>query len=120
MREITTHHDGQGLNESIKIEADEPGPGGASHCYEAYTPEGKRVGHLQFQTGPRNVEGSTPGLTTGAVFAMLIDHLQGFQNGEFKNRETALTLTKLEEAKHWIDHRTADRARRAVLGSYQK
>lgn len=35
MREITTHHDGHGLNESIEIEADDPGPGGASHHYNA-------------------------------------------------------------------------------------
>ena len=119
MREITTHHDGFGLAESIKITADDFGPGNASHCYIASI-DGKEVARLQFQHGPRNEPGSTPGLTTAAALAMLIDHLQGFQSGEFRNRETAIALTHLEEAKLWIDHRTRERAARNVLGKYAK
>jgi len=116
MREITTHHDGHGLNESILIEAGEPGPGGASHEYQ-FSIDGNNVGYLQFQLGPRNVEGSTPGLTTAAVMAALIDHLNGFQAGDLKNRETALAITKLEEAIHWVRHRADARANRGVLGT---
>ena len=119
MRKITTHHDGHGLNESIKIEAGEPGPGGSPHSY-VFGIGGNNVGYLQFQLGPRNVEGSIPGLTTAAVMAALIDHLEGFQSGEFKNRETALAITHLQEAKHWIEHRANERARRGVLGTTAK
>jgi len=120
---ITTHHDGHGLNESIEIKANKPGPGGASHYYEFWIREGEntaRVGTLQFQEGPRNVEGSTPGLTSAAVVAALVDHLSGFQKGEYANRETALAITKLEEALHWIRHRADERASRNVLGTYAK
>ena len=37
-------------------------------------------------------------------------------NESFPCRENALTLTKIEEAIHWQDARTADRTRRAVEG----
>jgi len=119
MREIITHHDGHGLNESIKIVADEAGPGGASHSY-IFTSNYARVGSLQFQCGPRNVEGSTPGLTTAAVIAALIDHLEGFQSGEFKDRDTAIAITELENAMLRIKKRADDRAQRGVLGTYNK
>ena len=123
-REITTHHDGYGLNESIQIVADEPGPGGAAHRYQLLMVDApgsvREVGLLQFQLGPRGVEGSTPGLTVNAVLAVLIDHLQGFQSGEYKCRENALVITKLEEAMHWVRHRADARAKRGVLGTYAK
>lgn len=119
-RVIITHHDGHGLNESITIYAGEPGPGGASHAYGFWISSSMKVGELQFQLGPRNVEGSTPGLTVNAVLAALVDYLEGFQAGEFKCRENALVITKLEEAMHWVTHRADARARRGVLGTYTK
>jgi hypothetical protein len=48
---------------------------------------------------------------------MCIDRLQSFQSGDFACRENALALTKLEEALHWLDHRTKDRQRRGVEGT---
>lgn len=36
------------------------------------------------------------------------------------NRETSITITKLEEALHWQDARTADRERRQVEGTMEK
>ena len=123
-REITTHYDGFGLNEQIIIRPGPPGPGGAAHLYNFVyrCADGTEepVGYLQFQEGPRNVEGSTCGLTAAAVIAALVDHLQGFQKGPFSNRETACTITKLEEADHWLRHRAQSRAARGVLGTYQK
>jgi hypothetical protein len=112
---IVDHHDGHGLNESIEITKDEPGPGGASHHY-VFKIDGKTVGELQFQRGARNEEGSTPGLTTAAVIAALIDQMRGFQTGAFPSSEGALVITKLEEAAHWLRARADNRARRGVLG----
>lgn len=37
-------------------------------------------------------------------------------NDTFPCRENALTITKIEEAIHWQDHRTRDRQRRQVEG----
>jgi len=41
-------------------------------------------------------------------------------NSAIPNRETSITITKLEEALHWQDARTADRERRRVEGTMEK
>lgn len=125
---VRDHHDGFGLNDRIDVEAVDRDDNGVPHRYnflgktEALgevpmsQPGFWQFGFLQFQKGPRNVPGSIPGLTTDAVLVALIHHLSGFQNGPFKSRETALVITKLEEALHWSQARAKDRARRGVLG----
>lgn len=55
-------------------------------------------------------------MTTEAVLAVVGDILSDFQKGPFPSRETALVITKVEEAMHWCRHRADDRARRNVLG----
>lgn len=121
MREITTHHDGHGLNESLGIKADEqdPNAGGASHDYSVCTQDNE-VAHVQFQHGPRNVEGSVAGVTEAVLYAILIDRLQGFQAGPYACRENAIQLTKLEECLHWTKARADARAKRGVLGKNEK
>jgi hypothetical protein len=119
MRTITDHHDGHGLNESITIEADEPSNGGASHHYTLSTPN-TLVGYVQFQQGPRDVEGSIPGVTEAVVLAILIDRLRGFQSGPYACRENAIIITKLEECLHWTKARADARAKRGVLGKAEK
>lgn len=123
-REVTTHHDGFGLNEQIIIRPGPPGPGGAAHFYNfvylCQDGSEEPIGYLQFQEGPRNVEGLTCGLTATAVIAALVDHLQGFQAGPYANRETALAVTHLQDSDHWLRHRARARAARGVLGTYQK
>ena len=115
---ITTHHDGHGLNESITIWHNEPDEknGGGSHLY-VFAIDNEQIGTIQFQQGPRHEQGSTPGVTTAAVLAALIHHLSAFQAGPFKSRETALVITKLEEALHWTRARADARAKRKVLGT---
>lgn len=115
MRRIDDHHDGHGLNESIVIEADEPDQSGASHWYQLLIGN-ESVGTLQFQKGPRNVAGSTPGATEAALTTILIDRLRGFQAGPYSCRENAIQLTKLEEVLHWTKARADARAKRGVLG----
>lgn len=125
---ITKHHDGHGLNEQICIFPLEDGELAGSNTAHRYSfsyqsPGGEsavEIGYLQFQKGPRNVEGSTPGLTANAVLAALVDHLRRFQAGPYASRQTACAITKLEEAMHWIRDRADERARRGVLGTYQK
>ena len=126
MRTIDTHHDGHGLNESIVIRTDEPDGSGAAHLYEAsiasyaaqcdQSVDDWQVARVQFQKGPRNVEGSTPGMTEAALLAILIDRLRGFQAGPYACRENAIQLTKLEEVLHWTKARADERAKRGVLG----
>ena len=125
MREITDHHDGHGLAESILVSAtDEPGPGGANHVYTAQIDTGggymRSVAHIQYQNGPRNEAGSTPGVLDSVLLAIVIDRMRAFQAGSFSCRENALVLTKAEEALHWLKHRADARARRGVLGKNEK
>jgi hypothetical protein len=50
----------------------------------------------------------------------VIDRLRGFQSGDFRNRENALALTKIEEALLWLHKRTKDRLERGVEGKQLK
>jgi len=100
---------------------DEPGHGGA--CHEYYigrandsldVPVGE-FGHVKFQKGPVS-EWWINGCHQEDLLVIVIDRLRGFQSGEFKCRENALALTKIEEALHWLNHRTSDRQARGVEG----
>lgn len=124
---LTDHHDGHGLNEQLVIVRDErdPNAGGASHHYTVYygdpnLPQSYVAMTLQFQHGPRNVEGSLPGCTEGVVLAILIDRLRAFQAGPYSCRENAIVLTKLEESLMWVKERAHARAARGVLGKNEK
>lgn len=120
-RQITDHFDGHGLADSIIISSDEPDPnaGGAPHEYVC-TIGGNQVANIQFQHGPRNVAGSTPGILDSCLVAIVMDRLRGFQAGPFSSRQNAIALTKLEEALHWMHDRAHERARRGVLGTNVK
>jgi len=119
-REITTHKV-NGCNDALKIEAvDEPGSGGANHVYDITPVRGNAKGlRIEFQNGPLK-EVPPNGLTNESLIAVVIDRLQGFQSGKFACRENALALTKLEEAAHWLHHRTAQRLARGVEGTHEK
>ena len=121
MRTIRLHEDGHGLNDAIELTSDERDPkaGNGSHNYEARL-EGRLVASIQFQHGPRHAQESTPGITTAVLLAILIDHLQGFQEGPLRNRENAIILTKLEECLLWTKARADERAKRGVLGTSDK
>lgn len=125
MKQITTHHDGFGLNESISVVAvDEPGPGGAHHRYlfdlDVKGEHRHEAGYLQFQRGPRNETESVPGVTEGAVLAVVIDRLESFQAGEYACEENAEALRCLHDALDWMRLRTHRRAERGVLGTYER
>lgn len=120
-RQITDHFDGHGLADSILVQSDNPDPnaGGAPHEYTAKM-DGLQVASIQFQHGPRNVAGSTPGILDTVLVAIVMDRLRHFQAGPFPSRQNALALTKLEEALHWMHDRAHERARRGVLGQNLK
>jgi predicted deacetylase len=103
--------------------ADEPGQGGA--CHEYYVRDNHPADDFQgampfaevrFQNGPVK-EFGVNGCHQEDLIAIVIDRLQSFQAGEFACRENALALTKLEEAMHWLKHRTDARIARGVEGT---
>ena len=127
MRELTSHKV-NGLNESINIIVlDEPGSGNACHEYriEPITlsgdhPEGAiNSCHIKFQKGPIT-EAGVNGISIEALLAVVEDRLKGFQSGQYATRENALALTHVQEAMHWLHHRTRDRVQRGVEGTMAK
>lgn len=121
-------------NDKLEITVnDEPGAGGANHAYKiegfdlsknpsANDPEygqyaGKSV-EIFFQNGPIN-EAGLNGVTQEVLLVIVADRLRTFQAGQFACRENALALTKVEEALHWLHHRTKARMERGVEGTHK-
>lgn len=124
-REAITEHVVNPANDRIKIEVmDEPGAGGACHVYAVQWSYEDGHEHpnsvtLCFQNGPI-AEAGVNGLTHEVLLAILAHRLRGFQDGPFRCRENALALTKIEEAQHWLHHRTHARMSRGVEGTHEK
>ena len=102
---------------------DESGAGGACHAY-VVLPVKRPIppvsfAEVDFQNGPV-AEHGVNGCHNEDLIAIVLDRLQGFQKGTHSCRENALAITRLEEALHWLHHRTADRERRGVEGTSQK
>ena len=118
MREITDHKVNP-ANDTIKISVvDQPGAGGACHEYDVALPSGSTT-RISFQNGPI-AESGVNGLTQEVLLAIVADRLRSFQAGPYACRENALALTKIEEAQHWLHHRTAARMARGVEGTHAK
>lgn len=121
-RELTSHRV-NGLNEVLRVSVhDEPGQGGACHCYRIEPTVGNASGILiEFQNGPLQETGGIPnGISVEALLAIVEDRLLGFQSGQFACRENAVALTKIQEAMMWLQKRTLDRMKRGVEGTNQQ
>lgn len=123
VRELHEHKSNP-CNHAIVLVADAPNPknGNASHCYQATWLENDGTSGecvINFQDGPIKEVG-TNGVTQEVLLAVLIDRLRGFQTSKYACRENAIALTKLEEALHWLNARTAARVARGVEGTHQK
>lgn len=73
---------------------------------------------IKFQDGPIGENGEN-GCQIEDVIDVLVQRLEGFQSGEFRSRENALAITKLEEARLWLNERTRKRVARGVEGTNQ-
>ena len=77
---------------------------------------------VKWQDGPlgRGDERHLPnGAFVEGVIAAALGRLYFYQTSKFKCRENALAITKLEEAIHWLDHRTQERDGRGVEGTHE-
>lgn len=107
------------------------GPGNGRHYYRV-VPKGHNpietengspariLGEIQFQFGPRNVDGSICGVLDNELLEIVRHRLQCFQAGQYATRENAIALTHIEEALLWMNKRADDRAERNVLGTMEK
>lgn len=99
---------------------DEPGAGGACHEYKVLGTENQLpFCVIQFQDGPIKDYGVN-GCHNEDLIAIVIDRLQHFQGGEWRCRENAIAITKLEETLMWLNKRTQDQINRGVEGTNQK
>ena len=83
--------------------------------------EGRGIS-IDWQDGPLAVDGERRepnGAFVEDVIAAARGRLEHYQTSRFRCRENALAITHLEEALHWLDHRTADRERRGVEGTHE-
>jgi hypothetical protein len=120
-REVHGHEINDFNRSHVVIRADQPGNGGASHIYAIALhteQQGQTVAHFRFQDGPVKEAGPN-GISDEALLVIVIDRLQGFQRGQYSCRENALAITKLEEALHWLHHRTLQREARGVEGTHR-
>ena len=77
---------------------------------------------ISWQNGPlgRGPDRQEPnGAFVEGVIAAALGRLQYYQGTRFKCRENALAITKLEEALHWLQARTATREQRGVEGTHE-
>ena len=89
----------------------------SNHSYVVKTKEtGVDVTHVHFQKGPIK-ENGVNGCHNEDLIAIVIDRLMDFQASPYHCRENGLAITKLEEALHWLRHRTNGRIQRGVEGT---
>jgi hypothetical protein len=90
----------------------------ANHHYSVSTTKEPStiVGEVKFQKGAIK-ENGVNGVMNEDLIAMVIDRLESFQQSDYKCRENALAITKLEEALLWLRKRTLDREARNIEGT---
>ena len=93
---------------------------GAPHHFEVTTTgeEPDVLCEIHFQEGPIK-ECGVNGVCNEDLINMVLERLEAFQNTEFKCRENAIAITKLEEALLWLRKRTMAREQRGVEGTHE-
>jgi hypothetical protein len=77
------------------------------------------LANIHFQEGAIKEHGVN-GVCNEDLIAMVICRLEHFNQSEFRCRENAMAITKLEEALLWLRKRTMGREQRGVEGTHQK
>ena len=118
MRVVTDHQVTDADQQIVINVEDAPGSGGASHHYTISIP-GDQLRELHFQNGAVGEQGVN-GITQETLIAIAIDRLRSFQAGPYPCRENAIALTHLQDAMHWLHHRTRERIARGVEGKTER
>lgn len=82
-----------------------------------YIEQDAKLCDIHFQEGPIK-ECGVNGVCNEDLINMVIERLEHFQNTEFKCRENALAITKLEEALLWLRKRTMSREQKGIEGTH--
>ena len=77
--------------------------------------------YIEWQNGPlgRDADRKEPnGAFVETVIAAAIQRIEYYNATQFRCRENSLAITKLEEALHWLNHRTARREAEQTEGTH--
>lgn len=77
---------------------------------------------VDWQNGPLGRDGERiepNGAFVETLIGIAVDRINYYQESGFWCRENALAITKLEEALHWLNHRTARREAAGVEGTHE-
>lgn len=75
---------------------------------------------MTFQDGLVDAVAGPNGVFVETVLKVARDRIKAYQGTRFSCRENALAITKIEEAIHWLDHRTKDRIERGVENKHEE
>lgn len=101
---------------TVVMAIDQKGAGNANHEYTVFAKEtGDPLGNIKFQNGPIK-ESGVNGLHNEDLIAIVIDRLEGFQDGKYACNENAQAKQHLEDALHVLRLRTREREIRGVEG----
>lgn len=104
----------------VAIDEHDPNAGGACHAYAIQFRGPTDVCIVQFQHGPRAVDGSIPGVFDDDLLAIVQDRLEAFQQGPFACPENECALNGVRMARQYLGHRVAARVKAGVLGLNEK
>ena len=108
---------------SIIYSLDYNGPGNAHHVYQIQPTNSHSMKNSQFiymQKGPRNEKSSITGITNEDLLEIVRDRLKSFQSSEYACEYNEKALKHIEDALTLLNDRVQDRAKRNVLGKYEK
>lgn len=130
MRQLEGFKTAGAFTDLMRIEVmDEPNKGNANCRYDFYLKihgEWQKANGIKFQNGPlKEIEPLTGvitekqpnGIVDEGLLAVVIDRLEGFQNGPFLCEENAAALMHLQKALGMLKKRTAKRVKKGIEGT---
>lgn len=99
------------------LDAPDPKAGLACHEYGIQWGGPKDVLRIQFQHGPRGVEGSVAGIFDDDLLAIIQHRMEGFQAGPYQCVENQEALEAIMAAREALGLRVARRIQQGVLGA---
>lgn len=88
---------------------------GEDSAEEEATPESQVLSETRFQKGGRK-ENPLNGMTDEDAARILIDRMEGFENGQFPSKYTTMAKAYFEKGLQWLTDRKKEREARGVEG----
>ena len=99
------------------LDAPDPKAGLACHEYGIQYGGPKDVTRIQFQHGPRGVDGSIAGIFDDDLLAIVQHRMEGFQSGPYACAENQAAVDAIKAAREALGLRVARRIAQGVLGA---